>query len=61
MRLPGFTANASLYASSVEYKSSAIGEVRTGGVSIVPQRAAVWRYMWVCDVGGDCYWAWVSV
>ncbi len=61
MCLPGFTAEASLHASEEQYLSTATAASRTGVGSIIPQRAAVWRYMWVCDVGGDCYWAWVSV
>ncbi len=58
MRLPGFTAEASLPTSGEQYRLATTAGNRTGVGSIVP---AIWRRMWVCDVGGDCYWAWVRV
>jgi hypothetical protein len=59
MRMPGFTAEASLQKLTGQHRSASPRPIEAMKSPIVP---AVWRYMRVCEArSGECYWAWVWV
>jgi hypothetical protein len=57
MKMPGFTAQNSLHKATQQWIGVA-HPITTDGHSVIPQ---IWRYMYVCERSGECYWAWVRV